>query len=69
MNNAIVPDWIKTALRLNPMTGLIGFFRAAVLDGPLPWASLGNASIVIGIVFVAGLLYFRRVESTFADII
>jgi lipopolysaccharide transport system permease protein len=69
MNNAMVPDWIKAALRLNPMTGLIGFFRAAVLGGPLPWASLGNATMIIGIVFVAGLMYFRRVESNFADII
>lgn len=64
-----VPAWVKTALRLNPMTDLIGFFRAAVLGGPLPWARLGTSVAVIGVVFVAGLMYFRRTESSFADII
>jgi len=65
----MVPGWVKTALRLNPMTDLIGFFRAAVLGGPLPWARLGTSVAVICVVFVVGLMYFRRVESTFADII
>jgi lipopolysaccharide transport system permease protein len=65
----MVPGWVKTALRLNPMTDLIGFFRAAVLGGPLPWARLGTSVAVICTVFVVGLMYFRRVESRFADII
>ena len=67
--NTMVPSWVKTVLRLNPMTDLISFFRAAVLGGPLPWARLGTSVTVILAVFVAGLMYFRRVESTFADII
>ena len=64
-----VPGWVKHALRLNPMTDLIGFFRAAVLGGPLPWARLGTSVATIAVVFVAGLMYFRRVESSFADVI
>ena len=67
--NTMVPSWVKTVLRLNPMTDLISFFRAAVLGGPLPWARLGTSVAVILAFFVAGLMYFRRVESTFADII
>ena len=66
---AAVPGWIKHVLRLNPMTGLIGFFRAAVLGGPLPWSWLGASAASIGIAFIVGLMYFRRVESSFADII
>ena len=65
----MVPGWVKTVLRLNPMTDLIGFFRAAVLGGPLPWARLGTSVAVTCAFFVVGLMYFRRVESTFADII
>ena len=68
-SGSIVPGWVKSVLRLNPMTGLIGFFRAAVLGGPLPWAQLGASAAVICFIFVAGLMYFRRVESSFADII
>jgi lipopolysaccharide transport system permease protein len=51
------------------MTGLIAFFRAATLGGPLPWADLAFSATVILTVFVAGCLYFRRVEDSFADII
>jgi lipopolysaccharide transport system permease protein len=65
----VARGWVKAVLRLNPMTGLIGFFRAAVLGGPLPWARLGTSVAIILAVFVAGLTYFRRVESSFADII
>jgi lipopolysaccharide transport system permease protein len=67
--NTMVPGWVKSALRLNPMTDLIGFFRAAVLGGPLPWARLGTSIGIILSVFLVGLLYFRRVESGFADVI
>ena len=67
--DSIIPGWVKSVLRLNPMTGLIGFFRAAVLGGPLPWARLGSSVAVIFAIFIAGLLYFRRVESSFADVI
>lgn len=66
---APVPSWIKHLLKLNPMTGLIAFFRAAVLGGPLPWQSLAYSSAGGAAAFVLGCLYFRRVEDSFADII
>lgn len=56
-------------LALNPLDGLIAFFRSAVLDLPLPWGRLACPAIVIPIALVAGCLYFRRVEDSFADII
>jgi lipopolysaccharide transport system permease protein len=64
-----VPGWLKSLLNLNPLTGLIGTFRAAVLGGSisldrLAWSSAGALAF-----FVIGCLYFRRVEDTFADII
>jgi homopolymeric O-antigen transport system permease protein len=64
-----VPAWIKHLLNLNPMTGLIAFFRAAVLGGPLPWRSLAYSAAGVAAAFVFGCLYFRRVEDSFADII
>jgi lipopolysaccharide transport system permease protein len=65
----VVPDWIQKLLNLNPMTGVIGFFRAATLGGPLPWQKLGASTLIIVVVFAAGCYYFRRVEDSFADII
>jgi lipopolysaccharide transport system permease protein len=64
-----LPASVRPLLILNPMTGLIAFFRAATLGGPLPWSELGYASAVIAVMFVAGIMYFRRVEDSFADII
>ena len=66
---APVPAWIKRLLNLNPMTGLIAFFRASVLGGPLPWQSLAYSTAGAACAFLLGCLYFRRVEDAFADII
>src|SRR5271157_898471 len=60
---------IKTALALNPMTGLISAFRAAALGGSIPWAKLASSSACSLAVFFASCLYFRKVEDGFADII
>lgn len=60
---------VRAALALNPMTGLVGAFRAAVLGGPIPWTGLAGSSLCACGFFVAGCLYFRRVEDRFADII
>lgn len=62
------PSW-QAILSLNPMTPLIDAFRGAVLGGPIPWFPLGIAAVVIVGLFVAGCLYFRRVEDGFADLI
>lgn len=54
---------------LYPMVGVIEGFRAALLDtGPMPWdmIAVGTASALV--IFVTGLYYFRRLESTFADV-
>lgn len=68
-SHGAVPSWIKHLLKLNPLTGLIAFFRAAVLGGPLPWQSLAFSSAGSATAFILGCLYFRRVEDSFADII
>ena len=38
-------------------------------DGPLPWSQLGYASALVAVLFCGGIAYFRRVESSFADIV
>jgi lipopolysaccharide transport system permease protein len=67
--SANVPEPVKQLLRLNPLTGIIGFFRAAVLGDPLPWHSIEYSIAGAVLIFFVGCLYFRRVEGTFADII
>jgi lipopolysaccharide transport system permease protein len=56
-------------LSLNPLEGLIAFFRAALLGMPLPWTRLVYPAIAAPCLLLAGAFYFRRVEDSFADII
>lgn len=61
--------WVKQLLPLNPMTGLIASFRAALLDQDIPWRDLGFSAAMALVFFFVGCLYFRRVEDSFADVI
>lgn len=56
-------------LSLNPAFGLIRNFRAALFGEPLDWPALALSSSVGLLILGAGLLYFRKVERTFADTI
>jgi lipopolysaccharide transport system permease protein len=62
-------DVLRIGVQLNPLTPLIATFRACTLGQPLPWHGLGVSALGSLILFVVGLVYFRRVEDTFADII
>ena len=56
---------------LNPMTGIVEGFRWAILganDEP-PLLMLTVAVVVISLTLAGGLLYFRRMEDTFADVV
>jgi lipopolysaccharide transport system permease protein len=66
---SLVPGRWRQLYELNPMAGLIGGFRAAVLGGPIDWMSLTVATIVIlGLLMIASF-QFRRMEHQFADIV
>jgi lipopolysaccharide transport system permease protein len=62
-------DFLRIGVQLNPLTPLIATFRACTLGQPLPWQGLGVSALGSLLLFVLGLLYFRRVEDTFADVI
>jgi lipopolysaccharide transport system permease protein len=65
-----LPEVWQWVLALNPMTGVITGFRWALLGTPAP--DLGQLAVSVAaaaVLFVAGLAFFRRTESTFADTI
>jgi lipopolysaccharide transport system permease protein len=54
----------------NPLTALIGLFRSALLDSPLPdSASIVFLLIVAAAALASGVLVFRRVQPTLVDLI
>ncbi len=65
-----VPERWRPVLALNPMTGVIEAFRWALLGtGDLPLAGLSVSTAMVLLLLATGLLYFRRMERTFADVI
>lgn len=67
----LIPERFRLIYSLNPMVGVIDGFR---------WAILGSESfvylpgfivslVILCLLLVGGVLYFRRVERTFADVI
>ncbi len=58
--------WI---MMLNPMTGIVEAYRSAFLGKPFNWQSLGISCVISLVIFIAGLMFFRRMERQFADII
>jgi len=59
----------QALLALNPMAGLVASFRAAALEQPIPWSQFAISTACVGVIFLVGCLYFRKVEDNFADII
>jgi lipopolysaccharide transport system permease protein len=55
----------------NPVVGIIDGFRWALLRGqePLDYSNLLCSVVIIGILCISGLWYFRRMERSFADVI
>jgi homopolymeric O-antigen transport system permease protein len=67
---AHVPSVWRPILALNPMTGVIEAFRWSLLGtGEAPVAALAGSAVIVLLLLSTGLLYFRRMERTFADII
>jgi lipopolysaccharide transport system permease protein len=67
--SSLVPEKWRPLFGLNPMAGVVEGFRWALLGkatspGPLLWVSI--AAVVV--LLIGGLAYFRRMESTFADV-
>lgn len=70
-SSSIVPEKWRFFYFLNPMVGVIDGFRWALLgDGfPVNWAGIGLSALLVAAIFASGVLYFRRMEKSFADVV
>ncbi len=65
-----VPHRFEAVFLWNPLTPLLGLFRSAMLGSALPSAaSIVFLLTVTFLVFAGGLAFFRRAQSTLADLI
>jgi lipopolysaccharide transport system permease protein len=67
---SLVPERWRPVYDLNPLVAVIQGFRWALVGADLPEPRAIGLSVGIVLVsLVAGVLYFRRAERSFADII
>lgn len=67
--SSMAPVKWRWLLQLNPLTGIIEGFRAAVFGRPFDWASIAISFIATILILIYAAYDFRRMERTFADII
>ena len=68
--SSLVPESWRALYGLNPMAGVVEGFRWALLGkAEGPGTLLVVSVMVVIILFIGGLYYFRRMEKTFADVV
>lgn len=65
----LVPWHWKWAYELNPLTGIIGGFRAALLGLELDRRSLVLSTVITVAALVCSMYAFKRLEDQFADVV
>ena len=67
----VIPEQWRLIYSLNPMVGVIDGFRWAILGGSAQfyWPGFAVSLCLVGLVLVTGIMYFRKTEKSFADVI
>jgi len=70
-SSAIVPEQWRLLYSLNPVVGVIDGFRWAILGGEttIYWPGFLLSIVLVGVMASTGIVYFRRTEKSFADVI
>jgi lipopolysaccharide transport system permease protein len=67
---SLIPEEWRLLYSLNPMVGVIEGFRWALLGKASPdLAAIAVSTMVVMILLFGGIIYFRQLERTFADVI
>jgi homopolymeric O-antigen transport system permease protein len=69
-SSSLIPEQWRLMYGLNPMVGVIEGFRWALLGQTPPVGNSITISVfVTGTLLIGGLVYFKRTEKTFADVV
>lgn len=67
---SLIPEKWRLIYSINPMVGVIQGFRWALLGRGQPdFGPLAVSAVVLALILIGGIAYFRRMERTFADVI
>ena len=67
---SIPESWRNWVLWLNPLVAIVEIYRDFVLVGEVKhWGELGVAFTISGIMFICGVLVYRKLRPAFADVL
>jgi len=67
---SIIGENLQWLLSLNPLTGLLNAHRAILLGHvPVDYTGLAIAAVITLAIFITGIIYLRRTEKYFADLV
>jgi lipopolysaccharide transport system permease protein len=64
-----IPEKYRIIYALNPIVSVIEGFRACLLGRPIPWTYVWPGMITAVVLLISGVLYFKRAERFFVDVI
>lgn len=62
-----IPEWLLTIYYLNPMAGIVDGFRWSLFGGTAPDSMMFLSFLMVFVLLISGLLYFRKIEDDIAD--
>jgi lipopolysaccharide transport system permease protein len=66
----LIASKYRVLFDINPLAGIVDSFRWALLPNqPSPGIYLVTSVVVVSILLVSGMYYFRRAENTFAEVV
>jgi lipopolysaccharide transport system permease protein len=68
--SSLVPEGWRAVYGLNPMAAVLDGFRWALLGAPAPaFPAWAGAAALTALALLCGLIFFRRMERSFADVV
>jgi lipopolysaccharide transport system permease protein len=64
-----IPEQYRALYSLNPIVAVVEGYRACLLGTPMPWEYILPGSVVAMLLLILGMIYFRRMERVFVDVI
>lgn len=66
---SMLPEPIRALYGLNPMAGVIEGFRWALFGTEIPGMMIFVSVVVVALLLISGMFYFRSMEQYYADIV